>query len=235
MDDEPTQPATQQILDPRRMGHNGSGLDDKDVADVLAILHPTSLYACKIVEDTADRRPQHVKFHDQYDSFDDQPENIEEQETIIIDRTGHRSRGVSRKGNDLALRMSSRLINPTLGFVFGRNAGSSDIVFGQDSGKRISNQHFRIYWNTDDVMMLEDMSTNGTVVDNVVLKNRDPKYPKTRMMQSGSIICVQNNKDDEMIKFMVQIPSRVAHLEQYAENMRAFMAKCAFEADQGKG
>ena len=40
----------------------------------------------------------------------------------------------------------------------------SDIVFGQDSGRRISNQHFRIFLEIDMVLMLQDMSTNGTVV-----------------------------------------------------------------------
>ena len=235
MEDEQTQPATQQMLDPRRLGHNGSGLDDKDVADVLAILHPTSPGAYKIVEDAAERRPQHVKFHNPYDSYDDEFANIEEQETIIIDRPSHRSLPPSKKGNDLALRMSSRLMNPSLGFVFGRNAGSSDIIFGQDSGKRISNQHFRIFINSNGILMLEDMSTNGTVVDDVLLKNRDPKFSKTRTLSSGSIICVHSNQDAEMIKFMVQIPSRVTHLDRFQENMRAFLAKCAVDADTGKG
>jgi hypothetical protein len=235
MDDEQTQPDTQQILDPRRVGHNNSGLNSKDTADVLAILHPASPAAIKIVEDSAEYRRQHVLFRNPYDSFDDEFSDIEEQETIIIDRPGVRSSITSRVGADLALRMSSPLTRPGLGFVFGRNPASADIVFTQDSSKRISNQHFRIYMTSDGILMLEDMSTNGTLVDEVLLKNRDKRFNKVRMLGSGSIICIQSNNDMEMIKFIVRVPSRVSHLDRYQENVRAFLTKCATNKEQLKG
>jgi hypothetical protein len=236
---EPTQPSTQQVLDPRRVGRNNSGLDEKDIADVLAILHPGSPGATKIVEDTADTRKHHVLLRNSYDSFDDDFSDIEEQETIIMDRARHEKHHVTnpKAGADLALRMSSvgSLKQPSLGFVFGRNGASSDIVFGRDSGKRISNQHFRIYLNSDAILMIEDMSTNGTFVDEVLLKNRDSRFNKVRMLGSGSIICIQNTNDNEMIKFIVRIPSRVTHMDRFQRNLRDFLTYCTDEAEKPKG
>lgn len=223
---QPTQPSTQHVLDPRRLGRNNSGLNNKDITEVIAILHPASPGAIKIVEDAAERRPEHVLFRNAYDSLEDEFSDIEEQETIIINRLDYSSNKSSRAGADLALRMSSKLKNPSLGFVFGRNHGNSDIIFGQDTGKRISNQHFRIYLNADAVLMLEDMSTNGTIVDDVLLKNRDLRFNKVRMLGSGSIICIQNSVDADMIKFIVRVPSRLDYMEQFQENVRGFMKNC---------
>ncbi|KAF2707739.1 hypothetical protein K504DRAFT_470107 [Pleomassaria siparia CBS 279.74] len=231
--DEATQPATQQILDPRRVGGNNSGLDGKDIADVLAILHPGSPSAIKIVEDTADTRRHHVLLRNSYDSFDDNFGDIEEQETIIINRSETHN---YRVGADLALRMSSvgSMANPSLGYIFGRNPSISDIVFGQDASKRISNQHFRIYLNSDAILMIEDMSTNGTIVDDVLLKNRDPRFNKVRMLDSGSIICIPHGGDGAVIKFIVRVPSRVSHMDRFSRNLREFLVHCLPEADKAK-
>jgi len=233
---QPTQPATQQILDPRRLGRNNSGLNDGDVADVLAILHPATPTAIKIVENAADTRPYHVLFRNSLDSMRGSLSDIEEQETIIVDSNGNRVGQSAGAGADLALRTSSApsLRFKELGFVFGRNSNSADIVFGQDSGKRISNQHFRIYLNEDGIMMLEDMSTNGTIVDDVLLKCKDERFPKIRMLSSGSIICIQNANADEMIKFILRVPSRVTHMDRFRENLRNFMAICTPGGDGNK-
>ncbi|KAH7068469.1 hypothetical protein FB567DRAFT_565194 [Paraphoma chrysanthemicola] len=226
---QPTQPATQQVLDPRRLGRNNSGLNDGDIADVLAILHPATPTAIRIVENAAELRPQHVLFRNSMDSMSGSLSDIEEQETIIINGNGERVGHSSRAGADLALRMTSAqtLRFKELGFIFGRNANSADIVFGQDSGKRISNQHFRIYLSADGILMLEDMSTNGTIVDDVLLKCKDKRFNKIRMLGSGSIICIQNANDDEMIKFVVRVPSRVSYMERFRENLRNFIAECS--------
>lgn len=224
-----TQPATQQVLDPRRLGRNNSGLNDGDIADVLVILHPATPTAIKIVEQAAESRPEHVLFRNSLDSMSGSLTDIEEQETIIINASGDRLGHSSRAGADLALRMSSarRLRSKELGFIFGRNPGSADIVFGQDSGKRISNQHFRIYLNTDGILMIEDMSTNGTIVDDALLKCKDKRFSKIRMLGSGSIICIQNSNDAEMIKFIVRVPSRVSYMDRFRENLRNFITECS--------
>lgn len=242
METEPsqqTQPATQQVLDPRRIGRNNSGLNDCDIADVLVILHPATPTAIRIVEQAAEHRPEHVLFRNSLDSMSGSLTDIEEQETIIINAAGERVGHSSRAGADLALRMSSarRLKFKELGFIFGRNPNSADIVFGQDSGKRISNQHFRIYLNTDGILMIEDMSTNGTIVDDALLKCKDPRFSKIRMLDSGSIICIQNSNDAEMIKFVIRVPSRVSYMERFRENLRNFITECTpnFGEEQTKG
>ncbi|KAF2850691.1 hypothetical protein T440DRAFT_489524 [Plenodomus tracheiphilus IPT5] len=223
-----TQPLTQQVLDPRRLGRNNSGLNDGDIADVLLILHPATPTAIRIVEQAAQQRPEHVLFRNSLESMSSTLTDIEEQETIIVDAHGDRVGHNSRAGADLALRMSSarQLKFKELGFIFGRNPASADIIFGNDSGKRISNQHFRIYLNTNGIIMLEDMSTNGTIVDDVLLKCKDPRFSKIRMLGSGSIICIQNSNDAEMIKFIVRVPSRVTSMPQFQENLRRFITEC---------
>ncbi|KAF1912214.1 kinase-like domain-containing protein [Ampelomyces quisqualis] len=225
---QPTQQATQQVLDPRRLGRNNSGLEDDDIADVIAILHPATPTAIRIVEQAAETRPQHVLFRNAFDSMGDSMTNIEEQETIIVDTDGQRIGQGSRAGADLALRMTSapQLRFKHLGFVFGRNSNSADIVFGHDSGKRISNQHFRIYLNKDGILMVEDMSTNGTIVDDALLKCKDMRFNKIRMLTSGSIICIQSSNDEEMIKFVVRVPPRTRHMDRFRENLRNFIAEC---------
>ncbi|KAL1794995.1 hypothetical protein ACET3X_006811 [Alternaria dauci] len=241
MDAEPsqqTQPATQQVLDPRRLGRNNSGLNDGDIADVLVILHPATPTAIRIVEQTALNRPEHVLFRGSLDSMSSSISDVEEQETFIINAPEGRQASSSRAGADLALRMSSakRLKFKPLGFIFGRNHQSADVIFGQDSGKRISNQHFRIYLNADGLLMLDDMSTNGTIVDDSLLKCKDKRFSRMRMLSSGSIICIQNSNDAEMIKFIVRIPSRVNHLERFRDNLRNFITECQpdFGDAQGK-
>jgi hypothetical protein len=234
-DTGPTQPSTQQILDPRRLGKNNAGLDDADIDDVLVILHPTTPAATRVVEHAAANSPQHVLFCDTLDSMGGSPVDIEEQETIIIDSSGRRLANSSPAGADLALRMSSAhtLKNRELGFVFGRNPGTSDIVFGQESGKRISNQHFRIYLNTDGILMVQDMSTNGTIVDEVLLKQSPERI---RMMHSGSIIYIQHPNPAEVVRFVVRIPQRASDLARarFNANLRGFITNCAAAEDRTK-
>jgi hypothetical protein len=223
-----TQPATQQVLDPRRLGRNNSGLEDGDISDVLVILHPATPTAIRIVENAAQTRPEHVLLRNNTDSMSASVTDLEEQETFILNAPEGRSGASSRAGADLALRLSSarKLKFKELGFIFGRNHQSADIIFGQDSGKRISNQHFRIYLNQDGLLMIEDMSTNGTICDDQLLKCKDIRFSSVRMVSSGSIICIQNSNDAEMIKFIVRIPSRVTYMDRFRENLRNFIVEC---------
>ncbi|KAF2133063.1 Pkinase-domain-containing protein [Dothidotthia symphoricarpi CBS 119687] len=237
MSDEPTQPATQPVLDPRRLGRNNSGLNDEDIADVLLILHPATPTAIKIVELAAETRPEHVLFRrNSLDSMSGSLTDIEEQETIIINASGERVGHGSRAGADLALRMSSvrNLRFRQLGFIFGRNPNSADIVFGQDTGKRISNQHFRIYLNSDGIIMIEDMSTNGTIVDDQLLSHKMKRFNKIRMLSSGSIISIQNSNESEMIRFIVRIPARVSYMDRFRDNLRHFITECAETGNKEK-
>ncbi|MCJ1423967.1 hypothetical protein MMC29_001854 [Sticta canariensis] len=66
---------------------------------------------------------------------------------------------------DIALRLSSKLNDPCLGFTFGRGQLRSDIIIGAQDDVKISNRHFRIYVNVSGILVIEDSSTHGTSVD----------------------------------------------------------------------
>ncbi|KAK3077349.1 hypothetical protein LTS18_010511, partial [Coniosporium uncinatum] len=220
MDEEATQPSTQQVVDPRRFGRNNSGLSETDIADVLCILHPSSPAAFKIVASTGKRSPQHVLQKNELFSFGNDEmddENVQEQDTFIVDQ---REPG---QAMDLALRMSSHTTNPVMGFVFGRNPNMCDIVFEFDTCKRVSNTHFRIFINNNGVIMLGDMSTNGTLVDDVHLKGKPNPARATRMLTPGSVIQILSPRPEETIKFILRIPSREGKLEEYGQKFQAYM------------
>lgn len=221
MDDDSTQQATQQVFDPRRLGRNNSGLSEEDISDILCILHPSSPAAFRIVASTAERSPQHVLQNDGIAAFEDgaDPEQLEEQDTFIL------ANELANSAQDLALRLSSQTINPVLGFCFGRNSQRCDIVIDTDSVKRVSNLHFRIFVNQDGVLMLEDMSTNGTFVDGFHLKRRSAALPATRMLTPGTIIQVPSQKPEESIKFIVRIPSRTGYLPEYQQKLDDYMIR----------
>ncbi|KAJ4287345.1 Protein kinase protein rad53 [Kalmusia sp. IMI 367209] len=223
-----SQNATQPVLDPRRLGRDNSGLDDDESTDIMVILVAGSPAATRIVEQTALTRDYHVLFHDSISSHD-----IEEQETIIIGEGGtipDSTRSHVQRPADIALRFSSinHLKQKYSGFVFGRNAAMSDVVFGQDTSKRISNQHFRIYLNSEGLIMLEDLSTNGTRVDNIILKSKDPKCPKSRVLVTNTEIIIANVNDNEMIRFIVRQPPRGPReqIDRFEQNRQIFMSQC---------
>jgi serine/threonine protein kinase len=216
--DEATQPSTQQKFDPRRLGRNNSGLSSADISDVICILHPSSPAAFRIVANTAQRKPQHVLQNDTFATFDEEGTvDLEEQETFVIDSE------IVDNAQDLALRFSSETVQPVLGFCFGRNARTCDIVLDTDSFKRVSNLHFRIFVNPQGVLMLEDMSTNGTLVDEKHLRGKNSREPATRMLQAGSIVQIPSVKKEESIKFIVRIPSRGGFEQEYTNNVRKYL------------
>ncbi|KAH7064530.1 hypothetical protein B0J12DRAFT_1080 [Macrophomina phaseolina] len=230
MDDEPTQPSTQQVIDPRRLGKSMSGLDEADIADIVCILTPTSPAAFRIVTDTAKRAPQHVLRSQPKNGYQPstQPfsQSLEEAETFVLDHSG--------TAHDLALRFSSSTKQRQHGFCFGRNSTMCDVLFvvGPDSAKRISNFHFRIYVNTHGVLMLEDKSTNGTMVDDVHLKakSKDPNQPKTMMLHPGAMITLLSPREEEIIKFIVRIPDRTGYENEYNQNLCDYLER--LEAQQ---
>jgi serine/threonine protein kinase len=209
MDDGATQPNIRQRLDSRRVERNASGLnDDNDVADIMCTLYPSSPAASQIVALTAQRKPQHILQNASLVSFaDGAPKHILEEHGTA---------------QDLALRFSSDLVQPVLGFTFGRNPQKCDIVFSIDSIKRTSNLHFRIYVIHAGIIMLEDMSTNGTMVGNRHLKGKSGKGPATRMLTQGEVIQIPSTKPEEVIKFIVCIPLRDRYESAYLQNFQAF-------------
>jgi serine/threonine protein kinase len=224
MEDDLTQATQSQAQDPRRMGRNNSGLTEEDIADLLCILHPCSPAAFRIVAHTASRSPHNVLQGHGYDRYDDGVSQavLEEQETFILQPSTSTS---AAQAMDLALRFSATVIRPYMGFVFGRSAQFCDIVLDTDTVKRISNVHFRIFVNESGVLMLEDVSTNGTIVDDVVLRSK--AGTQTRMLTAGSIIQIISPKAEEIVKFIVRIPNRENHIEEYGANVDRLLTRMA--------
>uniref|UniRef100_A0A2D3UTK2 non-specific serine/threonine protein kinase n=1 Tax=Ramularia collo-cygni TaxID=112498 RepID=A0A2D3UTK2_9PEZI len=221
MEENESTQCTQGVVDPRRMGRNNSGLSAEDVADVMCILHPTTIAAFKLVAETAARAPEHILQNANLGRHDSDvtPSMVEEQETFVLNDNA------SNQALDLALRFSTRTIQPALGFVFGRNADLCDIAVNGDVHKRVSNLHFAVYMNDSGVLMLKDMSTNGTMVDDVLLKGKSDHHPKSRMLSHGSIIAIISYNNDEILKFIVRLPSRDGFQAQYEAQYRRYMAR----------
>ncbi|KAL3497129.1 kinase-like domain-containing protein [Aspergillus germanicus] len=192
---EATQESTQPCTDPRRGGLNNSGLEGQDLEDVICILHPSSPAALEAVAATAHVAPWHILQQDM----------------------------VHGGSLDIALRLSSKVKDSNMGFCFGRTLGRSDILLAADStSRRISNTHFRIYLTEQSILMLEDMSTNGTIVDDFRLRKREKD--NSRMLVHGSVIQVVNgeNSKDE-VKFVVRVPSRDGHSDTFNKNLEEYI------------
>lgn len=224
MADDLTQPSTQQVLDPRRLGRNNSGLKNADVSDVLCILHPGTPAAFGIVARTAQINPQHV-----LQNWEEVDHEGPDDSTFVI-------RSSPEEAQDLALRFSSKTRAPHVGFTFGRNPRICDIVLvdGVANVKRISNMHFRIYVNENGVIMLEDQSTNGTLVDDHHIKGRSgPDKPSTRIISNGSTIAIPSPVPQQRILFHVRIPPRDGHEADYRLKFDAYMGRMAALNRQG--
>ncbi|KAJ5675229.1 uncharacterized protein N7477_005163 [Penicillium maclennaniae] len=192
---EATQESTQPCADPRRMGLNNSGLQDQDLADIICILHPNSHAAHNAVAATAGLGDQHILQKDVLE--------LETSETAAL---------------DVALRLSSDVHDLGAGFCFGRNKARCDVLLAvDDEAKRVSNTHFRIYLTGDGIIMLQDTSTNGTIVDNCRL--RKSQKENSRMLTNGSVIqVVTGNHGSDEVRFVVRIPSREGFAMQYTQN-----------------
>lgn len=123
----------------------------------------------------------------------------------------------------IALRFSARVKDPLMGFTFGRNANRCDICFTNDPHRRLSNVHFRIFYNDYGVLMLEDRSTNGTIVNGKLLRaNKDP----SRILNNGTTVEVLSHVDFNDLKFIVRIPKREGpYAAAWNRNFAAYMSR----------
>lgn len=204
---EATQESTQPCADPRRVGLHNSGIQDQDLADIICILHPTSHAAHDAVSATGRLGPQHILQRDilQYESSN----------TAVL---------------DVALRLSSSVHNLGHGFCFGRNRGRCDILLAvDDDAKRVSNSHFRIFLTGDGILMLQDTSTNGTLVDNCRL--RKTQKDNSRMLTNGSVIqVITGNQTSDEVRFVVRIPSREGFAVDYQNNLCRYFERVQVHA-----
>ncbi|PHH91439.1 hypothetical protein CDD83_447 [Cordyceps sp. RAO-2017] len=214
-EDEPTQ-ATQNVLDPRRVGKQNSGFSDDDISDIICVLYPHS--------DAARLELQRL-------ALEDSPHIIGKHEADDVEpdyeQEDHASKFQSAPANHgnyaIMLRLSAQVKSPAAGFVFGRNTARCDVVFANDPYRRVSNIHFRIFVNEYGVVMIEDQSTNGTCVDRQLL-TRHPKNvaapPVTRWtLSSGSEIRICLHAEMRDLSFRVRVPRRDDEYD------RAYIAK----------
>ncbi|KAL7950610.1 hypothetical protein V8C42DRAFT_307030 [Trichoderma barbatum] len=202
--EEPTQ-ATQNVLDPRRVGKQNSGFSDEDISDIVCVLYPHSECARHEVQQLARIGSPYIIGKDEADGVEPDYDLEDHASRFESDPTSH--------GNyAILLRLSSQVKNPAAGFVFGRNNARCDVVFVNDPLRRISNIHFRIYVNEYGTVMIEDKSTNGTFLDGSLLNaqpKEDGKEPTTRWtLSSGSIICIYLHNQMKDLSFRVRIPRR---------------------------
>lgn len=191
-----TQESTQPYQDPRRRGLTNSGLEDYDVSDIICILHPNSLPAHDAVAATARIGLQHIL------------------------QRGEPEYGASdTTARDIALRLSASVRDLNMGFCFGRYTERCDVLLSTAEGStRISKIHFRIYLTLDGILMLQDTSTNGTIVDNCHLQ-RD-QHQKSRMLTNGSLIrIISSTEPQEEVRFIVRIPPREGSMVDYTQNL----------------
>ena len=73
--------------------------------------------------------------------------------------------------------------------------------------------------------MLEDSSTNGTWVDDILLKykNRSPQDSCSHILGHGSLITLLSSNGIEDLKFIVGIPNRERCGTKYEEKLRDYL------------
>ncbi|KAI8719031.1 hypothetical protein NCS52_00683400 [Fusarium sp. LHS14.1] len=224
--DEPTQ-ATQNVLDPRRVGKQNSGFSDEDISDIICVLYPHSDSARLELQRLVQEDSPHIIGKDEADGVEPDYDFEDQAGRFLANPTNTGSHAI-------ILRLSARLNNPSAGFVFGRNPGRCDIVFKHDPLKRVSNIHFRIYVNEYGSVMIEDQSTNGTWADGHLLTahaNANAKGtanpPLTKwVLTSGSIIKVYLHQEARDLTFRVRIPRRDDGYDQaYTDKVEAFFMR----------
>lgn len=195
--------ATQNIDDPRRRGKQHSGFSDDVISDIVCVLHPHSNHARREISRIAraDDCP-HIFGRHEVDGVDT--------DLSLEDKASRFEMAPPPFGNHVVvLRLSAAMKDSDMGFVFGRNTARCDIAFADDPSRRLSNVHFRVFVNPYGVVMLEDLSTNGTIVDTHLLKGK-AKGPvsKQRTLTSGSRVKILMHEEDMDLEFMVRIPRR---------------------------
>ena len=250
MEEKCTQPATQPVA--RKEGFD-SMLSEQDESDIICILLPTSPAAHEAVELTAHAAPQHILQNHGishiYEAPDedmttggdtrpgDDSDNVEDLNTQLPDPNQSKWDGPTK---DIALRFSSKVHNLGLGFTFGRNPALCDLLLSNNDN--ISNRHCRIFMKNNGSLMIEDTSTNGTLVDNTVLQSpkAKTKLPNTR---SQNTLCngetielpLPGKQHTQTVRFSVKIPQRSeVGLEKYEQNCYAYV-KCVEQAERQYG
>lgn len=198
------------------MGRTSSELSEVDTTDVICVLHANSTWASTAVRATMLTTPEHILQNDDL-------EGVTEDDLIIYPHLVKRTR-------EIALRLSSNVKSPKDGFRFGRNPSSCDVLLTDNArDKLVSNIHFKIYIHEQGSLMIQDCSTNGTIVNDRHLKSKDKfgrplARPGKCVLENGSLITVLVGPERDEIKFLVRIPPRADGQESYEHNLRKYLA-----------
>jgi hypothetical protein len=183
----------------------------EDAANIICLLHAQTLGSRYAVQATMLHGPQHVLQNEDL-------EGIEEDDLLLPQ---------FQETRDLALRMSSTVKSPRDGFIFGRNPNQCDVLLTINTTKKhVSNKHFTIYVNSHGSLILQDLSTNGTLVDGDMLRARGKdrmRKPSTHALNNGSIISIISDPNNTEIRFLVRIPSRQGQDDLYEQSMRRYL------------
>ncbi|MCJ1287962.1 hypothetical protein MMC26_007315 [Xylographa opegraphella] len=224
---EPTQPATQPIFDRRRGGESPFSVEDE--ADIICILQPVNPPACEVMALVAKVTPQHIL---QSEDVERKDQDRLEYDTLDDNEPKHTPDDQISANKDIALRISSQVKDVCMGFVFGRDPTKCDIMIDLPppyEKRKVSGMHFRIFINKEGIIMLEDTSTNGTLIDGKLLKY-DAKTPNIRpmhMIARGSTIEIFLSSMSSTIKFNVTTPNRDLGAEKYECRLRDYLTYIA--------
>lgn len=219
--------ATQNVLDPRRVGKQNSGFSDDDVSDIICVLYPHSESARQEVRRLAQEDSPYIIGKDEADEVELDYELEDHASRFDSNPTDH--------GNyAIILRLSAPVKNPAAGFAFGRNSARCDVVFVHDPLRRVSNIHFRIYVNEYGNVMIEDQSTNGTFVDRQLLTShsKGSSRPVTKwVLSSGSVIKIFLHSEIRDLTFRVRIPRRDDEYDRtYINKVEEYFARHGLKA-----
>ncbi|KAL8828917.1 MAG: hypothetical protein Q9170_006395 [Blastenia crenularia] len=241
MDDAATQQASLPPTDPYQKDGSHLSLSQEDRSDILCILSPGSQITCEAVKLVGSTTPQHLlqnrlplqnaSSRDDLIQNEDQPnEMTTKADPTAVDDKPITSDDVQTTGNDppldIALRMSSKLLNPCFGFTFGRNPAKSDLLLcTKQQQMRISGSHFRIFITSGGVLMCEDTSTNGTWVDEHIIMQKPtrPGVYSKRSLHNGSIIALKLDLGEPM-RFWVRVLDREDVSNLYGRNLEAYIS-----------
>ncbi|CAG8973941.1 hypothetical protein HYALB_00007469 [Hymenoscyphus albidus] len=228
---DPYYVATQIYDDDRRYDQGNSGLSNEDAADIICCLNPITLPAYEGVDEIHRQTPELTMKNDNVTHMRQKGESVEEASQA-------QNRGLV--ACSLVLRFSHEPKEPLQGFQFGRKLARCDFVFAKGKGpaRRISNVHFRIYINEFGSLMIEDTSTNGTLVDRYLLRCKEKENNKMykQILEAGQTISFIMENGEPNITFMVWVPNRNDEaMMAYDENLAKHLAKItALEASRAE-
>ena len=249
--------ATQPLTQPAATNQpRGAVVSKEDEADIVCILHPTTPAAYEAVELVATTCPQHILQNAGLSrNLDDDPdsshEGMETRPNVPSDQDGdsrreqqgadteesgtHGPHAARPSTTDIAIRFSSKVNDMSLGWVFGRNPSRCDLLLAKpddnlktdDPKMKISNSHFRIFFNDNGILMLEDVSTNGTWLNNYHLqrKSDDPQHKSRqsrRTLEQGDEISIL--LPDNLMRFVLKVPRRDQAIAKYNRNVNEYLA-----------